>query len=158
MRFKLIFVCVIILAVAGIAIARANSPSLHEKHPKHTAIVYKTPTCGCCANFVGYLRTQNYDIEVVDLSQEALTKKKRELGVPASLDSCHTTVAKEGYFVEGHIPYEAINKLLAEKPDIKGIGMPGMPSASPGMPGSKTAPFDISQVSADGRVRPYITL
>lgn len=161
MKFKIILACVVLIAAAGAVVARANSPSIHEKHPKHTATVYKTPTCGCCANYANYLRTKNYDVEVIDLSQKELTEKKRKLGVPATLDSCHTTVAKTGsktYFIEGHIPFEANHKLLSEKPDIKGIGMPGMPSASPGMPGNKTEPFSISQVANNGQVASYLTL
>lgn len=95
----------------------------------------------------------------MDFDQKTLDKKKQELGVPDELDSCHTTVVKDdGYFVEGHIPYEGVERLLSEKPDVKGIGMPGMPSASPGMPGSKTEPFVISLVGNDGAVSPYLTL
>jgi hypothetical protein len=30
------------------------------------------------------------------------------------------------YFIEGHIPIEAINKLLTEKPEIDGIALPEM--------------------------------
>jgi len=56
----------------------------------------------------------------------------------------------DGYVVEGHIPEEAVQKLLAEKPDIKGIGMAGMPSGSPGMPGPKTSDFVIYEITHEG--------
>ncbi len=55
-----------------------------------------------------------------------------------------------GYVVEGHIPEAAIQKLLTEKPDIKGIGMAGMPSGSPGMPGPKNAEFVIYEITHEG--------
>ena len=161
MKFKIILGFVLLLSIAGIVLAKQNSRPFHEGHPMHSATVYKTPTCGCCANYIGYLRTKNYEVQVVDLTQDDLTSKKHELGVPHDLDSCHTTVTKDAgksYFVEGHIPFEAVNKLLADQPNIKGIGMPGMPSASPGMPGSKTEPFDISQVKMDGTAAPYLAL
>lgn len=159
MRFKLTLIGLVILSAISFVVARRDATPVHEGHAARAVTVFKTPTCGCCGNYVAYLRTKNYEVEVVDFDQEALDKKKQELGVPDKLGSCHTTVVKEeGYFVEGHIPYEAIERLLSEKPDVKGIGMPGMPSASPGMLGSKTEPFAISLVDNDGAVSPYLTL
>jgi len=110
--------------------------------------VYKSSTCGCCGLYVGYLNSKiKVKVNVVDsLNVDAV---KRDKGVPISLQSCHTTVIDD-YFIEGHIPLEAINKLLQEKPDIKGIAMPGMPTGSPGMPGAKTGDFVIYAVNKDG--------
>lgn len=99
-----------------------------------TATVYKTFTCGCCRVYADYLERFGIKVDRRDLPN--LTATKREFGVPTSLESCHTTVI-DGYTVEGHIPAEAIAKLLKERPNIKGIAMPGMPSGSPGMPGPK---------------------
>jgi len=69
--------------------------------------------------------------------------------VPLNLRTCHTTMVGD-YFVEGHVPYEAIEKLLEEKPDIAGIALPGMPSGAPGMTGFKSGPFVIYSVNHDG--------
>ncbi len=66
--------------------------------------------------------------------------------IPGDLWACHTAVIG-GYAVEGHVPVEAIDRLLAEKPQIKGIALPGMPSGSPGMPGPKTEKFIIYTIS-----------
>ena len=52
---------------------------------------------------------------------------------------------------------EAIEKLLQEKPEIDGIGLPGMPSGVPGMPGPKRAPFDVYQAK-DGQFTSFIVL
>jgi hypothetical protein len=49
----------------------------------------------------------------------------------------------EGYFVEGHVPLEAVGKLLNIGPAVDGIALPGMPAGSPGMGGVKTEPFTI---------------
>lgn len=127
---------------------------------KGAVTVHKTATCGCCANYVGYLRSNGYTVDIINhASEESMITEKERIGVPSELNSCHTTVFDSGkYFVEGHIPLEAIDKLLEEKPSIIGIGMPGMPSASPGMPGEKTEPFVISQVSLQGAVSGYLTL
>lgn len=157
MKFKIIIIA-LVLATSGFFYVQAkNAQPLHAGHPPQAVTVYKTKTCGCCANYLSFLRTKNYDVTEVNLSQDNLIKKKRALGVPSSLDSCHTTVAGQ-YFIEGHIPYEAVSRLLKDKPNIKGIGMPGMPQASPGMPGTKVEPFAISQVNINGNVLPYLTL
>lgn len=56
--------------------------------------------------------------------------------VPPDMQSCHTAMIG-GYVVEGHVPVEAIAKLLADKPQITGIAVPGMPGGPPGMSGPK---------------------
>ena len=38
---------------------------------------------------------------------------------------------------------EVVQRMLREKPAIRGIALPGMPSGSPGMAGPKTAPFKV---------------
>jgi hypothetical protein len=50
------------------------------------------------------------------------------------------------YFIEGHIPIEAVNKLLTEKPEINGIALPEIPSGSPGMPGFKIEKWKIHSI------------
>ena len=71
---------------------------------------------------------------------------KRQMGVPNDAMSCHTAVI-DGYAIEGHVPVEAIEDLLAQRPAIDGIALPGMPPGSPGMPGDKAAPFTVLAVS-----------
>ena len=73
------------------------------------------------------------------------------------MESCHTVVIGD-YFIEGHIPLEAVEKLLVEKPDIKGIAMPGMPSGSPGMPGAKKGDFVIYAVNNDGTTEEFMRI
>ena len=117
-----------------------------------TMTVYKSPTCGCCGIWTDYV---DYDTEVVQMQD--LSSVKSQYGVPAELQSCHTAVIG-GYVVEGHIPMEAIERMLEERPDIKGIAMPGMPSGSPGMPGPKSGPFVIYAIHNDGSYTEYMRL
>jgi hypothetical protein len=91
--------------------------------------VYKSPTCGCCEKYVGYLRQNGFDVKVIN--QNDMDGIKKRYGV-ARLASCHTALIN-GYVVEGHVPVAAIRKLLKEKPAIVGISAPGMPMNSPGM-------------------------
>lgn len=100
--------------------------------PAKTMRVYKSPTCGCCARWVDYVRAAGWSVEVTDLQN--VTSIKQQVGLLPQLASCHTAVA-DGYVVEGHVPLPAIDKLMAERPDIHGIAVPGMPQDSPGMGG-----------------------
>src|SRR4051812_1682669 len=78
-------------------------------------------------------------------------------GVPTELQGCHTAFVG-GYVVDGHVPIEAIDKLLAERLQLKGLVLPGMPLGSPGMSGDKQEPFAVYAISSDGKADPYITI
>jgi hypothetical protein len=123
----------------------------------HKLTVYKSATCGCCAIHADYLKKLGYKVEVIDVGNIDAVKQQYDIA-PETL-SCHTTIVNDGqYYIEGHIPKEPIAKLLEEEPQLKGIGMPGMPSGSPGMPGRKLAPFEIMQVDQDGQVSSYMNI
>ena len=116
--------------------------------------VYKSEYCGCCDLFVKYAK-KFANLEIKDVTD--VNPKKDELGIPQSMRSCHTTIIGD-YFAEGHIPIEAINKLLSEKPDIKGIALPGMPAGSPGMPGGKTGDFVVYAIHNDGSTSEFMRI
>ena len=105
--------------------------------------VYKSPTCSCCNEWEAYLRAAGYQVESVPTEDMAAVKAR--YGLPESALSCHTAVI-DGYAVEGHVPIAAIEDLLATRPAIDGIALPGMPAGSPGMPGVQAAPFEILAV------------
>lgn len=106
--------------------------------------VFQSPDCGCCEIYKGYLMEQGFQVETQYTQDMYSIKKKYQ--IPQNMGSCHTVVIGD-YFVEGHVPIEAIAELLEEKPDIDGIALPGMPSGSPGMPGRKTEDFIIYALS-----------
>lgn len=118
-------------------------------------MVYKTSTCGCCNAYISYLRQKGVTVKTEDVKN--LDDIKRQYGVPTEFSSCHTSIV-DGYVVEGHIPFEAIEKLLNEKPNIKGIALPGMPSGTPGMPGPKTEKWDIRSFTEDGTVGTFMSI
>lgn len=118
-------------------------------------IVYKTPTCGCCGNWVAHLREHGLDVSVVDVSSTQAAQER--FGVPRRLGSCHTAQVGR-YWVEGHVPADLIERLIAEKPDgIRGIAVPGMPIGSPGMEGPNPVTYDVLAYGSDGRVSVYAT-
>ena len=111
---------------------------------ENTFVVFQSPNCSCCGNYRDYLKEQGFQVEAIYAEDMASIKKKYQ--VPQDMYSCHTTVIGD-YFVEGHVPIEAIEKLLAEKPDIDGIALPDMPSGTPGMSGKQTGAFKIYALS-----------
>lgn len=93
-------------------------------------MVYKSPSCGCCGGWVDHMRANGFTVAVKE--HDDLTPVKARLGVPDSLQSCHTAEVG-GYVVEGHVPAANIRRLLAERPRARGLAVPGMPAGSPGM-------------------------
>ncbi|MBI2484995.1 CopG family transcriptional regulator [Candidatus Uhrbacteria bacterium] len=145
------------LPLAGVLIAivvllvglRASSgpPKAVSANLSGTKItVYKSPTCGCCANYIAYLKRAGLEVETITTTEMEAVKNK--MGVPTGFTSCHTSEIG-GYTAEGHIPLEALSKLVAERPSLAGIALPGMPSGSPGMPGAKQGPWSIYGWSAN---------
>jgi len=53
--------------------------------------------------------------------------------------------------IEGHVPASDIQQLLAEKPDIHGLTVPGMPMGSPGMEGHRKDAYDVLSIDKRGR-------
>tara|TARA_Y100000310_G_C20699925_1_gene828783 strand:- start:6720 stop:7148 length:429 start_codon:yes stop_codon:yes gene_type:complete len=119
-----------------------------------TATVFKSPQCGCCVGFIGYLESDGYTVARRDTN--AMDEIHRQHNIPSNIESCHTTIIGD-YFVEGHVPMEAIDKLLTEKPDIDGIALPRMPSGSPGMPGPKRETWTIYALK-DGKTSTFMTI
>ena len=118
--------------------------------------IYKSTSCGCCDVYLNYFKNRG-NSKVQDVNLQDIDGLKRQYGVPEAMKSCHTTIIGD-YFVEGHIPLEAVEKLLNERPDIKGIAMPGMPSGSPGMPGYKQENFVVYQVAKGGSISEFMRI
>lgn len=111
------------------------------------ATMYKNPQCSCCEGYAAYLRRNGFQVDVKPTND--LAEISRKAGVPEKFQGCHT-IFLEGYVVDGHVPVKVIRKLLAERPQIAGITLPGMPEGSPGMTGRKTEPFTVYAVTKDG--------
>jgi hypothetical protein len=119
------------------------------------ATLHKDPNCGCCVEYAHYLEENGFNVTQIDHAN--MTPVKQRLGT-AQAASCHT-VEIEGYVVEGHVPVAAINKMLAEQPNIKGLALPGMPMNSPGMGPEKKGSLQVLQLDAQGKPTGiYITL
>jgi hypothetical protein len=134
-------VAVVVLVAA--ALARGTASAGDE------VFVYKTPSCGCCTDWVDHLRANGFAVTVEDVAD--LDAVKARLGVPRDLASCHTATVG-GYVVEGHVPAGDVRRLLGEKPDAIGLAVPGMPIGSPGMErGDEREPYAVIAFGARGR-------
>lgn len=102
--------------------------------------IHKDPNCGCCTAWADLAEQAGYEVSLVESADLAATKER--LGVPDQLWSCHT-VEVDGYLIEGHVPFDALARLLAERPAVAGIAVPGMPDGSPGMGDDPAARYDV---------------
>jgi hypothetical protein len=117
-----------------------------------TITVYKSATCGCCVNWVEYLREQGFD--PVAHTTERVDEIKAQHGVPRQAFSCHTALI-DGYVIEGHVPAGDIRRLLKERPAVVGLSVPGMPTGSPGMDGPTPQPYDVLTFDARGQTQVF---
>ena len=115
-------------------------------------IVYKSPTCGCCKKWVKHLEKEGFKVTTKDVRN--MNPVKNMFGVKRQFQSCHT--AKVGnYYIEGHVSASDIKRLLKEKPDIKGLSVPGMPMGSPGMEGHRKDKYNVIAIDKNNNATVY---
>ncbi|NOK63526.1 MAG: DUF411 domain-containing protein [Chloroflexi bacterium AL-W] len=137
----------------GLILVACATPIKQQTTTKSQAaqamVVYKSPTCGCCGDWVRYAEEHGYTVTVKEMQD--MTPVKAEHSIPPTMQSCHTTLI-DGYVIEGHVPIEDVERLLTERPNVAGIAVPGMPVGSPGMEvaGTEPQPFDVMTFDTDG--------
>ena len=146
-------------AQAGDSVVDGERPAATEVAARgngETITVYRTPTCGCCKAWEDHMRAAGYTVESIEMP--VLDGVKDEHGVPRPLRSCHMGLV-DGYVIEGHVPAEDVVRLLAERPDIRGLAVPGMPAGSPGMdvPGREDEPFEVFAFRESGESEIWAT-
>ena len=111
--------------------------------------VYKSPTCGCCKEWIKHVKANGFSVKVIELDD--VTPMQRAAGVPLAMGSCHTALVGK-YVVEGHVPADLIHNILQEKTAIAGLSVPGMPLGAPGMEQSGNArPYTVMSWTKDGK-------
>lgn len=133
---------------ASTLVAAVARPLVAAGTPVPVIAVTKSPSCGCCGDWVDHLRANGFAVTIRDVVDVA--PEKRRLGVPKALESCHTALV-EGYVVEGHVPAADVKRLLREQSaGVIGLAVPGMPVGSPGMEvGDRKEPFQVVAWTAD---------
>ena len=137
-----------LLMTAGLLLGATTA---HAALPDE-ATLYKNPQCGCCDGYARHLMRMGVDVTIID--DQDVNAVKKAAGVPYGMGSCHT-VTMGDYVIEGHVPLAAVEALFDQRPDTAGIGLSGMPSGTPGMPGPQTAPSEVYQFQ-DQQHAPFV--
>lgn len=137
------------LATLGLLVAGRVAVA---QRAKVSMVVYKSPSCGCCGKWVEHIEANGIAVEVK--SMDDLTPIKRQYKVTTALQSCHTAVIA-GYVIEGHVPASDIKRLLAEKPKVVGLTIPGMPQSAPGMDMTPFKPYEVLSFDDKGSAKVF---
>ncbi|MCK5889820.1 MAG: DUF411 domain-containing protein [Methylococcales bacterium] len=115
--------------------------------------VYRSPTCGCCSQWISHLKKNNFNVKDHVIDDVQMIKDK--YGISKEMSSCHTALV-DGYLVEGHVPASDILTLLKDKPKIVGISVPGMPMGTPGMEmGSKKDAYKVVSFDQENKYKVF---
>ena len=139
-----------------LTLASLATSALSRRAPTAVRIaVYKSPTCGCCSNWVAHMKSNGFTVDAHDVDEDMLEQVKTTAVVPKALRSCHVALAG-GYAFEGHVPADLVKKALLEKPKVIGLAVPGMPVGSPGMEmGGQKDAFDVVAFDHAGKTWVY---
>lgn len=154
-KYFIIPITVIIISFTFLSCGKINTDDNLAANENGIAItVYKDPLCGCCGDYIDELKNSGFNVEII--KTEDMQSIRDKYGISTEMESCHTMVIDD-YFIEGHMPFEAIEKLVSEKPDIDGIALPDMPSGTPGMPGEKMEEWIIYSLK-DGQISEFMRI
>lgn len=137
----------------GLTAALAFSGNLFAGDSDETIQVYKSPTCGCCNDWIDHLKDNGFQVDITDTND--MTSIKMDAGLKPELASCHTAFVG-GYVIEGHVPASDIQRLLQEAPQAHGLAVPGMPIGSPGMEmGDRKDNYQVLLFNENGQTRVF---
>lgn len=141
------------LGLAGALGALPALPAVAAGGRRPVIEVWKTPSCGCCHDWIGHLQANGFEVKTHDVSDAVKRDQRQRLGLDHKFGSCHTGLV-DGYVLEGHVPAREIRRLLRDRPRALGLAVPGMPVGSPGMDGPEYGgqkdPYDVLLVQRGG--------
>ncbi|MDZ7754504.1 MAG: DUF411 domain-containing protein [Gammaproteobacteria bacterium] len=140
----------LLLVLAVIATPGCSDLQSAEALPPIT--VYRHPSCGCCSLWMRHLKANGFEVQaekVLDMEHGF-----DRFNIPRQLEACHTAVV-DGYLIEGHVPAADVMRLLEERPDVRGLAVPGMPIGSPGMEGPNPEAYQVLSFDKHGVVREF---
>jgi len=135
------------LLARALLAALLASPALEALADGPLVDVWKTPRCGCCVKWIEHLEANGFTVQRHDVMD--LSEVKRQNRVPRDMEACHTATVG-GYVVEGHVPAADVQRLLREKPKLRGLAVPGMPLGSPGMESPTPEPYSVYTLTESG--------
>lgn len=155
MRITLIAAVLVVLTAGAVWAFTASASESAPAADAPVMTVYKSPTCGCCSQWIDHVREGGVAAQVEEVEWEELDRLFSEHGVARQLQSCHLGMV-DGYMVIGHVPADVIQRMLRERPEIAGITVPGMPIGSPGMEqGDRKDPYNVIAFTRSGETYVY---
>ena len=143
-----------VFGLAACGDAGSERPRVSAAARGMAVTLYRKEGCGCCVSYADYLRENGFTVDVKTVGD--LDPIRERYAIPEAGVGCHTSVV-DGYVVEGHVPVEAIDRLLSERPAIDGISVIGMPTNSPGMGEPNGQPLGVLSFR-NGRVDSYLSV
>jgi len=144
-----------VLLLGALAPGLPGLASAQARQPGPLVEVWKSPTCGCCKDWIRHMEDNGFRVKPNDSGN---TAARARLRVAEKFGSCHTALVG-GYALEGHVPASEVHRLLKEKPAAVGLAVPGMPIGSPGMDGpeykGRKDPYDVLLIQANGGAAVY---
>lgn len=128
-RKYVFLVAAVVIAILSVVVAISALKLISIKggvtnYTATKALFYYSPPCSCCDIYLPKLKSL-LDIEIKAVSPDEFLTLKRDMGIPESLQSCHTIVIN-GKYIEGHVPILAVavfvNGGFGE--DVKGLALP----------------------------------
>ena len=143
LRECLIWIIATLVVASGCPAAAMAATTAEE------VVVFRSAYCECCEAWESHMAEAGFVVQ--DHIADDMNAIKDAMGLPADSTSCHTA-SVAGYVVEGHVPAASIERMLAERPEIKGLAAPGMPMGSPGMEvdGMTADPFSVFSIATNG--------
>jgi hypothetical protein len=145
----------LLIAVVVGAVTLVKSNLATDESATDAMIVFKSPTCGCCSQWIDHVEDNGFHTEAKDVSNLDLIKQEKKIA--PQYQSCHTAVHQSGAVFEGHVPAEAMKRFI-ENPvnESLGLAVPGMPVGSPGMEyNNRIDPYEIKLLLKDGSSKTY---
>lgn len=151
-----VLVLVVQFLAYSLLIGCSDGDSNGSKHKVLT--VYKTPSCGCCAEWVSHMRQNGFQIDVVN--QDSVAHIKDYYNIPAQGRSCHTAVSDAGLVFEGHVPAKWVKYYIENSgSEAKGLVVPAMPLGSPGMEyQDQFNPYVVFALSETGVLESFVEI
>lgn len=151
-------VALLVLSGCGKSLDTQTATEPHGTTDSIALTTYKSATCGCCKLWVEHASEHGFTVDARDVDN--LNEVKQQHRIAAEYQSCHTSVADNGYVFEGHVPARLIRQFLQNPPaGARGLAVPAMPLGSPGMEmGERFTPYKVLLLNGDGSHSVYASI
>jgi hypothetical protein len=121
-------VAAIAVLAAAVAALVATWDRLFPVPPEKLLTVYWTHECRCAHSWIRSLESDGFVVRDFEIGN--LRSVRERLQTPEMLRGCHVGTLLD-YFVEGHVPPEALRRLADERPPGRGVARASDLSLSP---------------------------